>query len=104
MKHWKTSLMALAAAAVLPLASHAQQASGDFKERTIRVSHVVPKDHPFQVGVEKYAEILAQKSGGKLKMIGFPDGQLGAELQSILQRKVAFWKLHWYPRLRLHRW
>jgi len=83
MKHWKTSLIALAAAAVLPLASQAQQASGDFKERTIRVSHVVPKDHPFQVGVEKYAEILAQKSGGKLKMIGFPDGQLGAELQSI---------------------
>ena len=48
MKHWKTSLIALAAAAVLPLASQAQQASGDFKERTIRVSHVVPKDHPFK--------------------------------------------------------
>ncbi len=82
MKNWKTRLVA-AAVAVLPRAATAQQASGDFKDRTIRVSHVVPKDHPFQVGIDKFAEILAQKTGGKLKMRGFPDGQLGAELQSI---------------------
>lgn len=82
MKNWKTRLVA-AAVAVLPLAATAQQAGGDFKDRTIRVSHVVPKDHPFQVGIDKFAEILAQKTGGKLKMRGFPDGQLGAELQSI---------------------
>lgn len=82
MKHWKIQLAA-AAAALLPLAVTAQQAGGDFKDRTIRVSHVVPKDHPFQVGIDKFAEILAQKTGGKLKMRGFPDGQLGAELQSI---------------------
>lgn len=82
MKNWKTRLVA-AAVAVLPLAATAQQAAGDFKDRTIRVSHVVPKDHPFQVGIDKFAEILAQKTGGKLKMRGFPDGQLGAELQSI---------------------
>lgn len=86
MKNWKTRVIAAAAAtcAMLPLAATAQQAAGaEFKERTIRVSHVVPKDHPFQVGIEKYAEILAQKTGGKFKMRGFPDGQLGAELQSI---------------------
>ncbi len=83
MKKWKTRLIAAAAAAVLPLAATAQQASADFKERTIRVSHVVPKDHPFQVGIDKFGEILAQKTGGRMKMRGYPDGQLGAELQSI---------------------
>lgn len=83
MKHWKTRLIAAAVAAVVPLAAAAQQAGAEFKERTIRVSHVVPKDHPFQVGIEKFAEILAQKTGGRLKMRGYPDGQLGAELQSI---------------------
>lgn len=80
MKTWKTLI--IAAAATLPLATLAQQA-GDFKERTIRVSHVVPKDHPFQVGIDKFAELVAQKTGGKMKMRGYPDGQLGAELQSI---------------------
>jgi tripartite ATP-independent transporter DctP family solute receptor len=83
MKNWKTRMIAVAAAAVLPLAATAQQAGADFKDRTIRVSHVVPKDHPFQVGIDKFAEILAQKTGGRMKMRGFPDGQLGAELQSI---------------------
>lgn len=82
MNRFKTHLVAVALAAVLPFSSMAQDAQ-DYKERTIRVSHVVPKDHPFQVGIEKFAEILAQKSGGRIKMRGYPDGQLGAELQSI---------------------
>lgn len=81
MTPWTTRFVAAAVAACLPLMATAQQ--GDFKDRTIRVSHVVPKDHPFQVGIDKFAEILAQKTGGKLKMRGYPDGQLGAELQSI---------------------
>ncbi len=83
MKNLKTHLIAAAAALVLPLTVVAQQAGADSKERLIRVSHVVPKDHPFQVGIEKFADILAQKTNGRLKMRGFPDGQLGAELQSI---------------------
>lgn len=75
--------LAAAAAAALPPAAMAQDAGGDFKERKLRLSHVVPKDHPFQAGVDKFAELLAQKSGGKMKLRGYPDGQLGAELQSI---------------------
>ncbi|WP_418320846.1 TRAP transporter substrate-binding protein [Piscinibacter sakaiensis] len=71
-----------AAAAVLPLAAVADPAAA-FKERTIRVSHVVPKDHPFQIGIDRFSELVAQKTGGKMKMRGYPDGQLGAELQSI---------------------
>lgn len=82
MKTWTPPTIAAVVAAFLPLAA-AAQAAGEFKERTIRVSHVVPKDHPFQVGIDKFAEHLAQRSGGKMKMRGYPDGQLGAELQSI---------------------
>ena len=82
MKNWNIRLIA-AIAAAMPLALGAQQPGADIKERTIKVSHVVPKDHPFQVGIEKFAELLAQKTGGKIKMRGYPDGQLGAELQSI---------------------
>jgi tripartite ATP-independent transporter DctP family solute receptor len=73
-----------AALIAVPVALVVQQASAaDIKERLIKVSHVVPKDHPFQLGVNKFAEVAAEKSGGKIKVRGYPDGQLGAELQSI---------------------
>lgn len=74
-------LVAVLAAALATAVPAAQAA--DFKERTLKVSHVVPKDHPFQIGVEKYAELVAARTAGKMKMRGYPDGQLGAELQSI---------------------
>lgn len=76
-----TTLIALAAA--LLSAGSLSAAAADFKDRNIKVSHVVPRDHPFQIGVERYAELVSAKTGGKMKMRGFPDGQLGAELQSI---------------------
>lgn len=74
----------LAVLVAVPLAMAGQQAyAADVKERSIKVSHVVPKDHPFQLGVNRFAELAAEKSGGKIKVRGYPDGQLGAELQSI---------------------
>ena len=78
----KTRTLVSLAVAFVPFALAAQPA-GDFKERSIKVSHVVPKEHPFQVGIERYAQLVAEKTGGKMKMRGYPDGQLGAELQSI---------------------
>lgn len=77
--HPTFTALAVAFAAVLSLPAQA----ADFKERNIKVSHVVPKDHPFQIGVERFAELVAAKTGGKMKVRGYPDGQLGAELQSI---------------------
>ena len=37
--------------------------------------------HPISLGVQKFAEILAAKSGGKLKVREFPASQLGNEMQ-----------------------
>ena len=83
MKSWTTQILVAACAVSIPLAAAAQQPTADIKERTIKVSHVLPKDHSMQLAVEKFAEILDQKTGGKIKMRGYPNGQLGAELQSI---------------------
>lgn len=80
-RHWAIPCAAACAIVVAGVGGPAWAA--DIKERVIKVSHVVPKDHPFQVGIDKYAEIVAEKSGGKIKVRGYPDGQLGAELQSI---------------------
>jgi len=50
-------------------------------ERVIRFGHLNNADHPVSFGVKRFAELLAAKSGGKLKVQEFPSSQLGNELQ-----------------------
>ncbi|HKH27473.1 MAG TPA: TRAP transporter substrate-binding protein [Sphingomicrobium sp.] len=72
---------ALAATAWLltPGASNAQQVS----DRTFKVAFVQDKDHPHGVGAQRFADILDQKSGGKIKVRLFGSGQLGGDAQVI---------------------
>ncbi|GGC62211.1 ABC transporter substrate-binding protein [Chelatococcus reniformis] len=53
----------------------------EIQERTIRWGHLNNTDHPVSIGVKKFAEIVAQKSGGKLRIREFPSNQLGSEMQ-----------------------
>ncbi|MDB5515370.1 MAG: transporter substrate-binding protein [Tardiphaga sp.] len=53
----------------------------EVQERTIRWGHLNNTDHPVSLGVKKFAEILAAKSGGKLNVREFAASQLGNELQ-----------------------
>jgi tripartite ATP-independent transporter DctP family solute receptor len=72
--YWMAALGAL----TLPLAPVAAQ---DIQERTIRFGHLNNPDHPVSLGVKKFAEIVAQKSGGKMQVKEFPSNQLGTEQQ-----------------------
>src|ERR1700742_4172416 len=56
-------------------------ATAQVQERTIRWGHLNNTDHPVSFGVQKFAEVLAAKSGGKLKVREFASSQLGNELQ-----------------------
>ena len=76
----KTIAPWLAAAALFLVASAPAQAQGT-PERTIRFGHLNNPDHPVSLGVKRFAELLAAKSGGKLKVQEFPSSQLGNELQ-----------------------
>ena len=42
-----------------------------------------PKGHPIVIGMEKFAEIVAAKSGGKLKVALFPGGVLGNDQANV---------------------
>jgi TRAP-type transport system periplasmic protein len=73
---------ALALVPTLVLASAATGAlAQDIHERTIKFGHLNNTDHPVSLGVKRFAELLAAKSGGKLKVQEFPSSQLGNELQ-----------------------
>src|SRR4051812_23405025 len=56
-------------------------AGAQVQERTIRWGHLNNTDHPVSFGVQKFAEVLAAKSGGKLKIREFAALQLGNEMQ-----------------------
>lgn len=82
MKSWNKRLLWMPL--LMPLAMGAlTAAAADFKDRSIKLSYVTAKDSPYGLGVTKFTELVSQKSGGKIKVRGYADGQLGAEVQSI---------------------
>ena len=62
---------------------NAEGNAADVQERTIKLSYGTAADHPFGLGVKKFAEIVDQKSEGKITVRGYAEGQLGAEVPSI---------------------
>jgi len=75
----KSSLRGLVAAVLVVAAAGAS--AQDIQDRTIKFGHLNNADHPTSLGVKKFAEIVAAKSGGKIKVQEFAASQLGNELQ-----------------------
>jgi TRAP-type transport system periplasmic protein len=72
---------ALVATALLaPLLTAAPSAwAQDIKERVIKLALANTADSAHGIGAKRFAEIVTQKSGGKLKVNIFAGGQLGGE-------------------------
>ncbi len=74
----RRTLVAFAATALLAAAP----AFAQFADRTIKFTNGVNEDHPVGVGVKKMQEILAAKTGGKMKINAFWGGSAGNDLQA----------------------
>lgn len=68
------SLLSLAAADAL---------AADVNEHAIKFGYSVQESHPLGKGANRFAELVAQKSGGKIKVKNYPATQLGSEVQMI---------------------
>lgn len=81
--HWKNmkSKLLHLSVSLLLMAGGDIVLAQDIQERTIKFGHLNNTDHPTSTGVKKFAEIVAAKSGGKIKVQEFPSSQLGNELQ-----------------------
>lgn len=77
----KLALAALASTALVTLAGG--PAAAQIKERTIKLSAAVPQGHPFGAGAAALTACVAEKSGGKLKIQGFWNAQLGSDQQAV---------------------
>ena len=53
------------------------------QDKTIKFATQNPKGHPIVLGMEKFAEIVQAKSGGKLKVNLFPGGTLGSDQANV---------------------
>ena len=74
-----TLLRAIVAAGVLALTGSLVQA----QDKTFKLALQNPKGHPLVTGAEKFAELVAAKSGGKIKVSVFPGGTLGGDAQTV---------------------
>ncbi len=70
----------VALAALLPLSTAFAQ---DVKERSFKFALQNPKGHPLEQGAAKFSELVAAKSGGKLKVNVFPGGTLGGDAANV---------------------
>ena len=53
------------------------------QERNLKFATQNPKGHPITIGMEKFAELAAAKSGGKMKVQLFPGGTLGSDQHNV---------------------
>lgn len=74
----KTALAGLMLSALLPAAAMAE-----ISEQTIRFASAGSEGSPLVEGQHKFAELVSEKSGGKIEVKIFPAGMLGGDMQSV---------------------
>jgi tripartite ATP-independent transporter DctP family solute receptor len=72
----------LSAVTALVLAATASSAA-EIREQTLRFAFQSVKEHPIGMGAQKFADLVGQKSGGKISVKLFPNGTLGGDLQTV---------------------
>src|SRR5215207_5194488 len=75
------AVAALLASNVLMLTG--TETTAQVQTRTLRFTAASSKGHPQVQDVEKFVELVAQKSGGKITVRTFPGGALGPDLQVV---------------------
>ena len=76
-------LKTLALGMVLPLALMTSTALAEIRSQTIKFAAANSKGHPQVTGMEKFAELVKEKSGGQITVKLFPGGVLGSDPQTL---------------------
>lgn len=71
------------AVAALALAALGAVGTAQAQSRTIKFVNQNAKGHPIVMGMDKFAEIVDAKSGGKIKVTVFPGGALGSDQANV---------------------
>lgn len=63
----------------------ANSAHAQIRDQKFRFSIQNTMDHPLGIGAQKFADLVDQKSGGKMKVTVYPGGSLGGDVQTVSQ-------------------
>jgi tripartite ATP-independent transporter DctP family solute receptor len=55
----------------------------EFKNRTVRINFQNTTDHPVGLGLQRFADIVKEKTGGKINVRLFSAGQLGGDMTTV---------------------
>ena len=69
--------------AVAAVSASALAAAQDSPSRSFKFALQNPKGHPLEIGAQKFAELVAAKSGGKMKVNVFAGGTLGGDAANV---------------------
>lgn len=77
-------LMKIALGLAVPVAlMAASPALAEIREHQLKFAAANNKGHPQVMGMEKFAELVKDKSGGKIEVKLFPGGVLGGDVQTV---------------------
>ena len=79
----RSILKGIAAALSCGLVLVASHAQAQIREHKVKLSFVTAADTGALNGVDKFVELVKQKSGGKIEIKVFPNGTLGGDVQMI---------------------
>ena len=69
--------------AAVTVATLAASGMASAQERSFKFALQNPKGHPLEIGAQKFAELVAAKSGGRFKVNVFPGGTLGGDAANV---------------------
>ena len=94
MNRYRLSILQRMALCVLavPLAAWLPGGSGNVSAQAIalKLGHALPGgDHPYQLGAQRFADIVSSKTGGRIKIDIFNSGQVGGERDMVEGLKIG---------------
>jgi tripartite ATP-independent transporter DctP family solute receptor len=83
MNNVKLKTLAAGMLGALLVAGATSAMAADIKDRTIKYAVIYDIKHPHGLGAQKFADLVAQRSGNKMKVKVYPNAALGGEVAII---------------------
>lgn len=78
-------LFAAAGCGGKPRAEQAPQAGGKGAELQLKLATMTPASHMYNQGAQRFADLIKERTGGRIQITVYPDGQLGKGERELLE-------------------
>lgn len=79
----------LAGAAIIASAAMSQAVGQDMPDLALKFGHPYNEDHPLAKGAQKFADIVREKSGGKIDVTVYPNSTIGSSRDLVESMQIG---------------